>query len=79
MISDSKQDQPYWLVEYVGAVPCPVYARISANGCGFTCDAWQALKFATKAGAEAWMIRSSRASFNAPWAAVEHVFQTSEK
>lgn len=61
----------YWLVEYVGSKPCPVYA---SWGTSPTCDAWHAAKFRTKRDAELWMTRPGVIPFTEPWAAIEHEF-----
>ena len=60
-----------WLVEYIGAVPCPVYATYWDLP---TCDPWQAREFDTKEEAEAWMGRPNRVPYTKPWTAVEHGF-----
>lgn len=66
---------PYWLIEYVGAVPVPVYVRTSpANGVAFTCDPWHAMKFNAKEKAEEYMRQPGRVPFESPWAAIEHEF-----
>lgn len=64
------KDKTAWLVEYVGAVPCPVYA--TGTAVGFTCDANEAKQFETKEDAETWMVRPGIVAFEKPWAAVEH-------
>jgi len=61
----------WWLVEYVGATPCPVYARWAPT---HTCDPREAAYFETKAKAEAWMVRPGIIPFKAPWTAVSHGF-----
>lgn len=78
-------DRPVWLVEYVGAVPSPVYVPNDfrqAHG-NYTLDAWAARWFSRKIDAEAWMadpmvqingVMMSCMPFGAPWQAVEHLF-----
>jgi hypothetical protein len=63
-------DKSLWLVEYVGAIPCPVYAGRE----GYTCDPWAALKFLSKADAEEWMQRPDTIPFKSPWTAIPHGF-----
>ena len=63
----------WWLVEFVGSIPCPVYARDN----GFiqtTCDPYEAKWFETKELAEQWMHRSGIIGFSEPWRAIEHSF-----
>lgn len=64
-----------WLVEYLRATPCPVYAR--ENG-PLTCDPWEAKKFVAKEEAQAWMVRDGVVAFLPPWTAVEHKFLLGE-
>lgn len=60
-----------WLVEYRGAVPCPVYATEQ----GFpTCDPWKAKRFQSREAAEAWMHRPEIIGYEEPWHAAEHGF-----
>lgn len=60
-----------WLVEYLGAVPCPVYAKEDLFP---TCDPWEAKKFESQEAALKWMHRDGIVAYNHPWAAIEHVF-----
>ncbi len=60
-----------WLVEYRGAIPCPVYATDE----GFpTCDPWKAKRFGSKELAEYWMHRSGIIAYEFPWEATSHGF-----
>ncbi len=59
-----------WLVEYIGASPCPVY--ISETG-DYTCDPWKAKKFRSQRGAQTWM-SGGRIPLRYPWEAVQHSF-----
>ena len=68
----ASKDRTAWLVEYVGAKPCPVYA--TGDWIGFTCSPWDAKQFDTKEEAEAWMVRPGVVAFLPPWKAVFHGF-----
>lgn len=62
-----------WLVEFVGAKPCPVYAT---DGPWHTCNPWEAISFDTREEAEAWMTRPGIVGYQHPWAACSHGFST---
>lgn len=59
-----------WVVEYIGAVPVPVYATVR---CIPTTEVRFAMTFGAKEAAEAWMARK-HAPYVAPWTAVEYKF-----
>ena len=61
-----------WLVEYVGAIPCPVYAT---GGTFPTCNPWDAVGFDTEEKASAWMTRKGVIPYLPPWKAVSHGFE----
>lgn len=66
-----------WLIEYVGATPCPVYAP--EDGGWLTCDPLQAKRFETKEDAQAFMRNPldqpyNGVPFHEPWTAIEHSF-----
>jgi hypothetical protein len=66
-----------WLIEYVGAKPSPVYVPedFSQTRGNFTLDAWEALRFKTKAEAEEYMASPNGCmAYTEPWAAIEHGF-----
>jgi hypothetical protein len=60
-----------WLVEYVEAVPCPVY---TTDDLWPTCDPWAAKRFETEEEAAAWMIRPGIVGYQYPWAPTHHGF-----
>jgi hypothetical protein len=66
-----------YLIEYMGAVPSPVYVpEIFIHGC-YTLDAWLAKRFKTQAEAEQWMDNPICGStycvpFDKPWIAIAH-------
>lgn len=60
-----------WLIEFVGAKPCPVYAT---DGPWHTCNPWKAKRFDTRDEAEAWMARPNIVPFTFPWCATSHGF-----
>lgn len=62
----------YWLIEYVGGIPCPVY--VQAEGSFHTCDPWKARRFASREEAELYMGNGQHVKFANPWMAVEHLF-----
>lgn len=78
-------DRPIWLIEYVGAVPSPVYvpADYRQTHGNYTLDAWAARWFNRKIDAEAWMANPvvqgdgqliRCAPYLEPWRAVQHRF-----
>ena len=62
-----------WLIEYVGAVPGPVYVpeNYALTHGHYTMDPWEAKRFETKEQAEAWDFRHD---YNAPWEVIGHSF-----
>lgn len=44
-----------WLIEYAGAIPCPVY--IAEQDVWHTCNPWSAKRFESQEKAEAYMVK----------------------
>lgn len=64
-----------WLIEFAGAIPCPVY--VATAGCGiiaqhYVCDPWAAARFETEQEADDSI---AKAGYPPPWHAVEHSFE----
>lgn len=64
-------DESWWLIEYVGAKPVPVY--VSASESWYTTNPWEAKRFYTKEQAEQYM-KTGAIPFTSPWAPVQHGF-----
>lgn len=67
--------ESHWLVEFIGAKPCPIYAT---DGPWPTCDPWSAKWFDTEDEAKAWMTRPGIVAYEFPWKAESHGFTRGE-